>query len=277
MKPDFPPLFVDAPVLPDSIPKTLLNESFRCLEKSGQCYCFQVVEKVHSRGGVDERVLIVQHVHSANKSEFVVFLCTLDGRVRKFFPVRGIMSLVVIEIEEAGSLLKKKRAPYLQVLIKHATEPEILVNLVHHRLNNSHHVHRVLSVLNRTWKKENGATQDIPVTDLRGEDLQAKDLRSWVSRKKDGSCGGSVRNRASQYLTSPNTSTSGLEKTVGYEEMDITYGGERMQQLVETGVAPPKKIEAAEAQDQGDLGHTVEDTAAEEDIEALMRGLTVAS
>ena len=219
-------------------------------------------------------MLIVQHVHSAKKAEFVVFLCTLDGRVRKFFPVRGIMSLVVMEIEESGSLLKKKRAPYLQVLIKHATEPEILVNLVHHRLNNSHHVHRVLSVLNRTWKKENGATQDLPVTDLRGEGLQAKDLRSWLSQRKPDAC---VRNRASQYLTSPNTSTSGLEKTVGYEEMDITYGGERMQQLVETGVAPPKKIEAAAAQEQGDLGHTVEDTAAEEDIEALMRGLTVAS
>ena len=52
MKPTLPPLFVDAPVQPDSIPKALLNESFRCLEKSGQCYCFQVVEKVHSRGGV---------------------------------------------------------------------------------------------------------------------------------------------------------------------------------------------------------------------------------
>ena len=213
-------------------------------------------------------------------AEIVCFLCTLEGRVRKFFRVKDLTGLVVMEVEESSGLFGKNKATVLQVLFKHATEPEVLVNLINHRLNGAQNMHHIISVVNHFWKIENKTANDLPMEDFRNDaKVSFKDLRGWMKTRRTDV---TVEQRAREYLGkstsgdsqgSKNLGTSmgnSMEHTAGHEDMDVTYGGDRLDAFIVSGVVPQKK-----ARDQGDLGLDAPNTAEEDELEAALRGLAV--
>eukprot|EP01064_Diplonema_japonicum_P028530 TRINITY_DN438_c1_g1_i1.p1 TRINITY_DN438_c1_g1~~TRINITY_DN438_c1_g1_i1.p1 ORF type:complete len:272 (+),score=51.62 TRINITY_DN438_c1_g1_i1:75-890(+) len=232
-------------------------------------YACQVVEKVHSRGGKDLRVVMVQKFtpKSTGAAEAALFLCTMDGRVKRVMKVSDMIGMSVMAVEEGAGLFSSSKTEVLQVLIKHDKEQDMLLNLIHHKLNSPRATYRILDVLNFLWKESKNTSKDLPLQDYRITPPVGRDLRAHYqdSSQKDTS----VKDRLHEW-TRPGASTGSMERTVGHEEMDYTYGGERLEHLLETGQTmknPPVP--------QGDTADADNDDV--DDVEAALRAFETAS
>ena len=127
----------------------------------------QVVEKVHKSGRKDRRVLLLAKMKGIN----ALFLCTMDGCMRRVIEVANIESLTIMSLAKGGSILSRKHE-VPQVLIKNSKEDDIILNLIHHKYNSVNtSIERVISTFNVLWKESRMTAQTLPVIDLREDDL----------------------------------------------------------------------------------------------------------
>ena len=242
-------------------------------------YACQVVEKLHSKSGKDQRVLLLQSFtpKGCRFPEGALFLCTLDGRVKRVMKIKDIKDIVVMNIQESAGLLNRTKTEVLQLLVRHNTDNDIIVNLINHKFNSSRATDRVISVLNYLWKKSTCSTTDLPLTDLRKEALSFKDLRGWRSEKhiKQSTVTEQMKEwrKEGEHSVSSLEHSSHLETTTG-NEMDLTYGGERLEHVLNHGKVP---INAATAPPQGDvIGPSADNSSEIDEVEQALRDLQCA-
>eukprot|EP01060_Flectonema_neradi_P029911 TRINITY_DN4248_c1_g1_i1.p1 TRINITY_DN4248_c1_g1~~TRINITY_DN4248_c1_g1_i1.p1 ORF type:complete len:298 (+),score=53.56 TRINITY_DN4248_c1_g1_i1:79-894(+) len=239
-------------------------------------YACQVVEKLHTKSGKDLRVLLLQSFipKGSTQQEGALFLCTLDGRVKRVMKIKDVKDIIVLPIEESVGIINRTKTEVIQVLVRHNTDNGVIVNLINHKFNSSRASVRAISVLNFLWKKSNNTTTDLPLTLL--QKGQIKDLRSWRSDKgKQASVVEKMhewRRENEQSISSLDHSNT-LDTTTG-NEMDLTYGGERLEHVLNHGKVP---INVATAPAQGDVTGNANDANSEiDEVEQALRDLQCA-
>eukprot|EP01060_Flectonema_neradi_P028314 TRINITY_DN38055_c0_g1_i1.p1 TRINITY_DN38055_c0_g1~~TRINITY_DN38055_c0_g1_i1.p1 ORF type:complete len:194 (+),score=37.15 TRINITY_DN38055_c0_g1_i1:55-636(+) len=127
----------------------------------------QVVEKVHKSGRKDRRVLLLSRMKGIN----ALFLCTMDGVIRRVLEVANIDSLTIMSLAKGGSILTRKhQVP--QLLIRNTKEDDVILNLIHHKYNSVNtSIERVVTTIDALWREARMTTGSLPIIDLRDDDL----------------------------------------------------------------------------------------------------------
>eukprot|EP01060_Flectonema_neradi_P037479 TRINITY_DN7555_c0_g1_i3.p1 TRINITY_DN7555_c0_g1~~TRINITY_DN7555_c0_g1_i3.p1 ORF type:complete len:191 (+),score=34.01 TRINITY_DN7555_c0_g1_i3:87-659(+) len=116
----------------------------------------QVVEKVHRSGRKDNRVLVVRNMGIGDLS--MVFLCTLDGCVRRVMKLSSICRVAVVD-----------SGPYEtpQLILSNNDDCDWVLNLIQHKLNSSERsVVEAVDEIKYLWEKV--TQRKLPLFDLRG-------------------------------------------------------------------------------------------------------------
>ncbi|KAJ9457629.1 hypothetical protein DIPPA_17776 [Diplonema papillatum] len=299
------PIFTNAVYRQEPVPKALLTH-FGGLFKDGPHAC-QVVEKLHSRSGKTLRVILLQKffLRKTETMETALFVCTLSGRVKKVLKMADIIEVIITNVEHTEGLLHKVKTDVLQVLIRNRLEQDLLINLIHHKMNSNHATYRVLDVLRYMYEEAVG--RPLEISDLRCARAEMADLRQFrvVSKKPDSSVrdrleewrhpdSRSASDRGSREFKGPPTLSPPLEPHPGHEitedslvhtlnttldrtthcdEIDLTLGGDRLDHYLDKKYQHNRDAQLVNAS----FGSDVSDDSQVEDVEAALRAYTLAT